>query len=51
MYHLPFVTVNEVRQIWLGLPAVSGGDEYAGIWAAKQGAPTASAPGSDDEPA
>ncbi len=38
MYHLPFVTVNEVRTIWLDLDPVSGGDEYAGIWAAKQGA-------------
>lgn len=38
MYHLPFVTVNEVRTIWLDLPPVAGGDEYAGIWAAKQGA-------------
>lgn len=36
MYHLPFVTVNEVREIWLDLPPVTGGDEYAGIWAAKQ---------------
>ena len=37
MYHLPFVTVNEVREIWLDLPAVAGGDEYAGVWAAKHG--------------
>lgn len=37
MYHLPFVTVNEVRTIWLDLAPVAGGDEYAGIWAAKQG--------------
>jgi hypothetical protein len=36
MYLLPFVTVNEVRTVWLGLGAVSGGDEYAGTWAAKQ---------------
>ena len=36
MYHLPFVTVNEVRTIWLDLEPVSGGDEYAGVWAAKQ---------------
>lgn len=40
MYHLPFVTVNEVRTIWLDLPAVSGGDEYAGVWASKQGGST-----------
>ena len=39
MYHLPFVTVNEVRTIWLDLDPVAGGDEYAGVWAAKQGAP------------
>jgi hypothetical protein len=39
MYHLPFVTVNEVRTIWLDLEPVAGGEEYAGIWAAKQGAP------------
>ena len=36
MYLLPFVTVNEVRTIWLELDPVSGGDEYAGAWAAKQ---------------
>jgi hypothetical protein len=40
MYHLPFVTVNEVREIWLDLDPVTGGDEYAGIWAAKQGGST-----------
>lgn len=39
MYHLPFVTVNEVRTIWLDLDPVAGGGEYAGVWAAKQGAP------------
>lgn len=37
MYLLPFVTVNEVRTIWLDLDPVNGGDEYAGVWAAKQG--------------
>jgi hypothetical protein len=37
MYHLPFVTVNEVRTLWLDLDPVAGGDEYAGVWAAKQG--------------
>lgn len=40
MYHLPFVTVNEVRTIWLDLPEVAGGEEFAGIWAAKQGGST-----------
>jgi hypothetical protein len=40
MYHLPFVTVNEVRENWLDLPPVAGGDEYAGAWAAKQGGTT-----------
>jgi hypothetical protein len=39
MYHLPFVTVNEVREIWLDLEPVAGGEEFAGVWAAKQGAP------------
>ena len=38
MYHLPFVTVNEVRTIWLKLDEIPGGDEFAGVWAAKQGA-------------
>ena len=38
MYHLPFVTVNEVRTVWLKLPAISGGDQYAGEWAAQRGA-------------
>lgn len=36
LYHLPFVTVNEVRMIWLKLDAVAGGDQYAAEWAAKQ---------------
>lgn len=44
MYHLPFVTVNEVRTIWLDLEPVDGGDEYAGVWAAKQGAPKTEPP-------
>ncbi len=44
MYHLPFVTVNEVREIWLDLPPVAGGDEYAGVWAAKQGTQAAAEP-------
>ena len=44
MYHLPFVTVNEVRTIWLDLEPVTGGDEYAGVWAAKQGAPKTDPP-------
>ena len=35
MYHLPFVTVNEVRTIWLGLGPIAGGDEYAAKSAAK----------------
>ena len=37
LYHLPFVTVNEVRTIWLDLDPVSGGDEYAAVWSSKQG--------------
>ena len=36
MYHLPFVTVNEVRTIWLGLDPIAGGDEYAAKFAAAQ---------------
>lgn len=44
MYHLPFVTVNEVRTIWLDLPPVAGGDEFAAAFAAKQGAPMTEAP-------
>lgn len=36
MYLLPFVTVNEVRTIWLELGPVAGGDEYAEAFAAKQ---------------
>lgn len=35
-YHLPFVTVNEVREKWLGLGPVAGGEMYAGEWIAKQ---------------
>lgn len=41
MYLLPFVTVNEVRTIWLELDPVAGGEAYAAEWAAKQ---TAGAP-------
>lgn len=36
MYHLPFVTVNEVRTIWLGLDPIPGGEEYAAKFAAAQ---------------
>ncbi len=35
-YHLPFVTVNEVRTIWLELPEVAGGDMNAAKYAAQQ---------------
>lgn len=38
MYHLPFVTVNEVRTRWLGLDAVAGGEQYAAEWAAERSA-------------
>ena len=41
MYHLPFVTVNEVRTIWLGLDPIDGGDENAASYAASQTAPQA----------
>jgi hypothetical protein len=47
MYHLPFVTVNEVRERWLGLGPVAGGDEYAAKFAAAQ-APSAGKPSTDD---
>lgn len=40
MYHLPFVTVNEVRERWLKLPPVSGGEQYAAEWAAQRGGTT-----------
>lgn len=44
MYLLPFVTVNEVRTVWLGREAWSdedGGNENAAAFAARQsGAPT-----------
>ncbi len=37
-YHLPFVTVKEVRQHWLGLTDSFPGDsEVASEWAAKHG--------------
>lgn len=48
MYHLPFVTVNEVRTIWLGLSPIAGGDEYAAKFAAAQ---TASQAVKSDAPA
>jgi len=38
MYLLPFVTVREVREVWLGLKESFPGDsEVASAWAAKQG--------------
>lgn len=37
-YHLPFVTVKEVRSNWLGLTEQFAGDgEIAAEWAAKHG--------------
>lgn len=37
-YHLPFVTVREVRAKWLGLTDPFAGDsEIAAVWAAKNG--------------
>lgn len=37
-YHLPFVTVREVRQVWLGLTeAFPGDDRVAAEWAAEHG--------------
>lgn len=49
MYLLPFVTVNEVRTIWLELDPVAGGEQYAGEWAAKQGGVDAPAADPDVE--
>jgi hypothetical protein len=38
MYLLPFVTVREVRENWLGLSdSFPGDNEIASAWAAKQG--------------
>lgn len=37
-YHLPFVTVNEVRTVWLGLGPVPGGEQYAGEWIVERSA-------------
>jgi hypothetical protein len=45
MYLLPFVTVREVRQNWLGLTESFPGDsEVASKWAAKQGGDTTTTP-------
>lgn len=45
MYLLPFVTVREVREKWLGLTeSFAGDDEVASSWAAKQGAPSGGTP-------
>lgn len=50
-YHLPFVTVNEVRTKWLGLDAwdaADGGDDNAAAFAAAQaGAPAPSPPANE----
>jgi len=43
MYHLPFVTVNEVRTTWLGLEPIAGGEANAAKYAAEQAGPSASA--------
>ena len=49
MYLLPFVTVREVRQNWLGLTDSFAGDsEVASKWAAKQGG-VSRAPAAADE--
>lgn len=51
MYHLPFVTVNEVRTIWLGLDPIAGGEEYAAKFAAAQTGARPSGTGPEGEPA
>jgi len=43
MYHLPFVTVNEVRTTWLGLEPIAGGEANAAKYAAEQVGSSASA--------
>ena len=48
MYHLPFLTVNEVRVRWLKLEQVAGGEQYAGEWAAQRGV-AAAKPDEPDE--
>lgn len=50
MYHLPFVTVNEVRTIWLGLGPIAGGEEYAAKFAAAQTAGPAPAASTSSDP-
>lgn len=50
MYLLPFVTVREVRQVWLGLKDSFPGDsEVAAAWAAKQ-APSSGGGQEPEEP-
>lgn len=50
--HLPFVTVNEVREVWLGLKPIAGGEENAAKYAARQLAGAAGpAASSGDDPA
>jgi len=44
MYHLPFVTVNEVRETWLGLDPIPGGEMNAAKYAAEQSAPVKTDP-------
>lgn len=48
-YHLPFVTVNEVRTVWLGLAAMSGGEENAAKYAARQFAEASKPTGSEGD--
>ena len=48
IYPLPFLTVNEVRMHWLKLPPVTGGEQYAGEWAAQRGV-AAAKPDEPDE--
>lgn len=49
MYLLPFVTVNEVRTIWLELDPIEGGEMNAAKYAALQtaGAPASAADDAD----
>lgn len=47
-YHLPFVTVNEVRELWLERPPVEGGHQYASEWAAEKAAHSVDEPAKEE---
>ncbi len=47
-YHLPFMTVNEVRA-FIGLPATAGGDVTTGEWLASHGGVVGATPNTEDQ--